>query len=382
MLLKAQTLTLLRDVLSEVIAERRDIVSICRKAGIKTTGIHVDQAARNHWFDVLEELNICERRTLDLFLMAVLEGAPGLHTRLGEILEPEIPLPALENFHSHPSHRLRSDFLLGRDPAALFCDRYDQWVEFLELARTPRSEVVLVPGARGQGHAYFQMRIEIEVEYREALPCRVLHFQSARSTLPVEPRGFQSAWAQMLDCRETDVEESLNRLLAHRNLLVLHPSIGAGIDAVQGAAGSSPWVEYYTHWLPKLLHEARPIHGLKCVQPLDWLPYPLTLQRLARLMGGVWPRDRGWIPRALQERWAKELIEVLKRGADRELPMVCLPDLTQITAAHVLNFCERIGLPESMRPDFVGNVLYGAQTSEQILQNIARVLPELRKESQ
>ncbi len=267
----------------------------------------------------------------------------------------------------------RQDRLLGwrvDNPRALDCDRTRQWGTVLDLAQTALDEVVLVPGADDQGHAFFLARVDVGLP---ELPPRRVEYVPWPEPFPRTKARFAAALADRLDTSEQGLPQRLADLLSEQNLIVLHNTLQPTVADYQAL------VRYYAEWLPEWLAEARRqgkgSGGLKVFQPIAWHPAGLLDRVVAgplRLLRGL--RAPHWTRLAEQRGRARALIAQLLRQQDRHLPILLLRDLAIIKEDDIRRFCHIIQMPEDRRQGFVDAALGRGKNPDRVLNFILQEL--------
>lgn len=267
-----------------------------------------------------------------------------------------------------------AQLVFGHSQRPLSCDRYAQWTDIDSVARQPSHQVVLLPGARNQGHEYFLLRVQMALTRQP--PRRIVPIWWKQHPFPRIAKDFLAALALGLRCEERDLVSALSIHLSHRNLVLLHRSIDHGFadDAI---------VRYYTDTLPSLLESVEAPYFLKIVQPIEWSQASLMKRLLAQLRIKVSTSPPEWALDAISQTEAQRLIVELKKRQRSPLVLYQMEELQDITREHVLKFCELVGYPrdsssvvaEIERVKFADRVLRGASSSMDILRQLARYLP-------
>lgn len=271
--------------------------------------------------------------------------------------------PSAPSRSTGAARRLR----LQRDRRPLHCDFEKQWDELCSaLPLRRRSEIALLPGARGQAHEYFVRRVQADLP-RDPLR-RVIRVEWRTRPFPKLRNDFLDALADSLKCTKEYLPSALREHLKHRNLFLLHPCVRDGFE--------DPALPlYYTQWLPQLLAEVDAPHHLICLQPLEWLRCGLMQKWLALFVNALWPRRLPFMHLALHEKAARKLIRTLMQQGT-QLPVQVLDELTDITRAHLSRFCKKLGMPSTKQEQFINLVMAGAHSSTDILEALAQRLAE------
>lgn len=316
-----------------------------------------------------ERVNILLRvyaKRLDEICARLVERFPACAARL--------PAPTVieqESDKSSERDPVRRRVLIDNQTEALDLDRYRQWHELLRRSRQPGHELILLSGARGQGHVYFLMRVELSLPSDP--PRAVLPVAWVRQPTPTAKGDFFAALGKTLGCGADgdSLRRELQRRLAQRNLILLHPLVREGFE-------EPALRRYYTEWLPELLGEMSSECSLKCIQPVEWVESSSLARGLVRALGWLYSQPPSWIKRARQSERARDLLATLVSTNNKALPIYRLPDLETIRREHVLDFCRMLQLPDERHAEFVDTVLNNARTSGDILLNIADYLPHYR----
>lgn len=318
----------------------------------------------------LNQLLLTAQDALPALLAAVRQRHPERYARHRHLLhhgeEPAGP-PAME-----PGDSIATRLLLGQATPALSCDRSVQWQWIQQSAQRPGHEMLLLPGARGQGHDYFLLRIYSELRQagRDPRSLQVLYVAWPDGVCPRLKRDGLGALARALGCadQEAAVREALGQTLQYRPLFLLHPCARWPLPS------RSRFVTYYCDWLPSLLPAAP--YGCKVVQPLEWIASPWPRRALAALLPRLLRRRFDWASQACSAADARALIHRLKLHSQERLPIESLPPLSQITLEHVLEFCDRIRYPadRKARPTFARQLMTGHLASDRILHELAMQL--------
>jgi hypothetical protein len=241
----------------------------------------------------------------------------------------------------------------------LACDRTRQWRAVLDLATAPGHRAILLPGAAGQGHEFFLMRVQTGLPRDPPREIVRVHFY--HRPFPRYDGEYHADLAAALDnCPEGRLRAVLRHRLALGNLVLLHDAIDRPVDpAVVDAC--------FRRWLPDLLGAAPHGGALKCLQPVVWAP---------GFLAGLFS-DRARRP--LKRRAAVSLLDAAARADSRRLQVHRLDDLEDITAQHVREFCRAAGLPPEVSERFVKDVMSGGETSSAaILREILKYFPMYR----
>ena len=322
----------------------------------------------------LNQLLLAEKDALPELLLIVRRRHPRRYTRYQHLLQQSADdsLPAVP----HPFDSISTRLLLGQAAHGLSCDRSVQWQWIQQSARRPGHELLLLPGARGQGHDYFLLRIHCELRQavREPRALQVLHVAWPGGVCPVLKRDVLWALARTLGCsdQEDAVREALWQNLQHQQLILLHPC------ARWPLPDKTRFVTYYGDLLPSLLPRDLGSHGCKVIQPVEWINSTWTQRAITYLIPRLLQRYIHWVSQARSAADAAELIARLKAHAQESLPIESLPPLTQITEEHVLEFCDRTRYPveREARPAFARRLMTGHLSSDQVLHELTMQLPD------
>ncbi len=155
----------------------------------------------------------------------------------------------------------------GHAPLALSCDRIPQWGVYGDRLRAPVSEALFVTGPEGEAHELLMERMRISLP-RDGWTRYDVRWSPH---FPARKVKFRECIAETLDCATEQLEPTLARTLAERDVLLLHqPVVGRRFrhDAV---------LRYYSEWLPELVaaveprdDDGAPRHVVKAVQCLQW----------------------------------------------------------------------------------------------------------------
>lgn len=318
---------------------------------------------------VMSDMDRTQRVTL---LLTEYQGRLG---SVGEALRQAFPAAFLDagplgnETHDDP---IRRRVLLHHQTEALDLDRYVQWQTLLARVRRPGHELVLLPGERGQGHAYFMMRIELSLPNDP--PRTIVSVSWNRQPVPGSKKDLFSDLAQALGCPADPIalRGELQRRLSQRNLILLHPLLREGFE-------EKSLQKYYGEWLPELLSDANPSGSVKIVQPIEWALASRWARLATAVLGWLPSEPRPFMRRARQAKRAQKLIADLLAQSCATLPVFRLRDLDQIQRAHIFEFCDALGLARAQQAEFVDSVLSGAKTASDILQNIGDYLPHYRQ---
>lgn len=283
----------------------------------------------------------------------LMEGGPGL---------PRAPTPAQAEGLLHGSP------VLGDPLLPLKCDRTHQWGEVTRLADVPAHLLILVPGARGQGHVYFSLRVQQAM--RGAQAAERLRVKWPNSRPPTTWMDARRQLAEALRCPPEQVSEHLRRHLDRAPLWLIHPTLGERhLDPCLA--------DYYSRWLQDVLrsHLRESRFHLRLLQPIAWEPATAAQARLARWAHFLWMEELGRVPRWDSERRARTLIKALQ-GAPGLLEVRCLEDLHEISDEHLLDFCKLARIPSERWQPFVAAVREGAVDADRLIDNIGRWLIE------
>ena len=256
---------------------------------------------------------------------------------------------------------------LQRDRRPLHCDFETQWDELCaSLPLRRRSEIALLPGARGQAHEYFVRRVQADLPRDPQR--RVVRVEWHTHPFPKLRSDFLDALADSLKCAKEYLPNALREHLKHRNLFLLHPCVRDGFE-------DRALVQYYTEWLPQVLAQVDAPHHLICLQPIEWLRCGFVQRWLALFVKALWPRQLPWMHLALHEKSARKLIRTLAQQST-QLPVQVLDELSDITRVHLGKFCKKIGMPNSEKEHFINLVMAGAHSSTDILEALGQRLAE------
>jgi hypothetical protein len=243
---------------------------------------------------------------------------------------------------------------------SLSCDRDPQWGRLTRVTPEPSHDLLIVPGAVGQGHDHFSRRIR---EMLIPLPPRSIVTVHWRKR-PSSRDEYFEAMATSMNIASGWLERELAERLSDSNLVLLHHCISARyVDPAL--------VSYYTDWLPALITDVHPRMSLKCVQPVAWTPESgvvesvLTWLRLKPSRG-----DEG-------KPQAEALITAIRASAG--LRGIRLQDLGDIPDSDLNEFCKDQGLTESQKAWFLAKVrARHPRNAEDLLASIDAVLPDAR----
>lgn len=258
-----------------------------------------------------------------------------------------VPLPSVDL--PAPTHE---------DPPSLRCDRTAQWQTIEDVMANGRSDVVLVPGARGEYHEHFLQRVERQLA---TVPERSIVGVKWRRR-PVGPDEYLGALAESFNTNRQGLPQALHERLSHKHLVLIHECLRSGFD-------DDDLVAYYTEWLPDLVATARGARSLKCIQAIEWPRIGL----LVRLI----PFGSSDDDEVAQ---AKGLVKRLKsRGVSSTLVTVCTPELQPITAEDVRRFCD-VFVEPGLGDELFAHVWAGKRrTSEDVLRSIDKYLKAKRR---
>jgi len=260
-----------------------------------------------------------------------------------------------------PQPRRRAPEPRDRDGLYLSCDRGDQWSYLTDLLqRHPRQhQLLLLPGPRGEAHDEFLKRIESRLPPDP--PRRIVTVTWSEYPCPRQAELLLADVALALDADERTLATTLRGELGRGQLILLQPSVHCFGPAA---------LDYATRLLPSCLREAGTTRfALKVVQPIEW-----PVRRL-----GV--RMAGWLKAIVgsasndAEAEAAAFMAALADHAGPELPVVGLPKLQPIVAAHLEAFCEANNLRRDRRAAFIADVLRDAHNSRDVLFNVQRLFP-------
>lgn len=253
--------------------------------------------------------------------------------------------------------------LISEDLPSFRCNRTHQWqtVEHVmtDLSDT-RHDVIVVPGARGEAHDHFLMRIERQLAKlpdRRIVPVRWRQRPSSREEYLGELAESMGKSSVPL------LREHLRALLQRKHVVLVHECLRGGFDDPHDL------VEYYGTWLPELVGGAARTGALKCVQAVEWprpsgggVPVVGSLLRLLRRPSS----DTDEIS------LAKRLVERLNAaGVSGTVATVCTDELQPITEDDVRRFCRDCGVPRELHDELVRTVMPAkGRTSEEILRAI------------
>lgn len=246
----------------------------------------------------------------------------------------------------------------------LACDRTRQWRAVLDHATAPGHCAILLPGAAGQGHEFFLMRVRTGLPRDPPREIVRVHFY--HRPFPRFEREYHADLAAALGhCPEDRLRAALRQRLARGNLVLLHDAIDRPVDPAAVEA-------CFQRWLPDLLGATPPGGALKCLQPVIW----------ARGFFAGFFADRARRP--LRRGAAASILDAVTRPRDRigsrRLQVHRLDDLEDITAQHVREFCRVAGLPPEVSEKFVKDVMSGGETSSAaILKEICVYYPRYRQ---
>jgi hypothetical protein len=235
-----------------------------------------------------------------------------------------------------------------------------QWSRVTDITPEPSHDLMVVPGAAGEGHEHFSRRVR---EMLTPLPPRSIVSVHWRKR-PASREEYLSVLASNMGVAESWLSREMAERMADSNLVLLHQCIGARyIDPVL--------IMYYTEWLPALLAEVKPRMSLKCVQPVAWTPEQ-----------GVVASALTWLrlkPAAADEGKpeAERLIAAIRSSAG--LRGIRLQDLSNITDADLDEFCQIQKLNETQKAWFLAKIQSrNPKTSEDKFESIDMFLPDAR----
>ncbi len=239
-------------------------------------------------------------------------------------------------------------------PDAIRCDRDAQWGQVTGLWENPQNCVILVPGACGQAHTYFEQRIA------RFLPGRPPRFIAAADWLhdpfPRSEVEFQEALAVGLDLPTPDrLVDELRRILAYRHLVILHRSVS---QRFAEEAESPALLMYYQTWLPQLLSKVQANMAVLCVQPVAWPMVSRWRGELARRLGAAIPEPLStWLRCGKSGYAAHRWMRHLEKNATTELPIFIFRELDDIPDKQLQDYCSHIlRLPEPAQRPFISSV--------------------------
>jgi hypothetical protein len=263
----------------------------------------------------------------------------------------------------------------GQHRVSLRCDRTQHWGLIETHAQEPASELLLMPGTRGQGHEHFLVRVEGELRRDPPRNVIALHWPRGR---PASQNDYLEVLAGHLEVEagpRVDVrvrlQERLATLLEHQNLVLLHPPVRARFL-------DDELVTYYIKTLPGLLAPGRVPFHLKCVQPLEWRATGSLHRVMARIARMLWAGsgDAEWIEVAFEESDANQLIRRLKDTGSSGLRVVPLPMLGDVPDQEIIQFFDRLGLPDTQRRRLLARIRLSSRTPEELFQAIDEYYPE------
>lgn len=268
------------------------------------------------------------------------------------------------------------------EPQDLACDRSEQWHSLDVLVQNAEHAAFLLPGKKGQGHCYFNLRVLIGLR-RD--PPRDVIWLAAHGHIPRDEPSYRDTLARALQCTEGQLPGELRSRMAHRNLVLLHPPADSFADAtaVGGCLGD---------WLPKLIEEATPRGYLKCIQPVEWQQSPPgPISRLNRLLfpeprldaladfykrlTGAKAESSNWKRQSTREHAMALVTELQAFSAHRgsgTLAIRSLTELSQIRKEHIEALCDILSIREPLRSEFTRRVFNPNVDSEAILQLILK----------
>lgn len=248
--------------------------------------------------------------------------------------------------------------LLSEDPPSLRCNRTAQWQTIEDVMANGRSDVVLVPGARGEYHEHFLQRVERQLA---TVPERSVVGVKWRRR-PVGRDEFLGAVAAALGTDTRQLPLALHERLAHKHVVLIHECLRSGFDDEDVLA-------YYAEWLPALVAQSRGKRSLKCVQAIEW-PRVSLIMRLIPF--GTTDDDEQGAARAFMKR-------LKDGGVSSTLATVATPELLPITAEDVRRFCDHFVDPP-IRDELFRHVWAGKRrTSEDVLRSIDKYLKAKRR---
>jgi TIR domain len=263
----------------------------------------------------------------------------------------------------------------GQQRVSLRCDRTQLWGLIETHAQEPASELLLIPGPRGQGHEHFLVRVEGEL--RRDPPRNVIALQWPRR--PASQNDYLEALASHLELEvgphvdlRPRLQERIATLLGHQNLVLLHPPIRSHFFDDELAT-------YYVETLPGLLSRREVPFHLKCVQPLKWRSSGSLHRLAARMTRMMWAGagEAEWIEEASEESDAYRLIKRLKDTASSALRVVPLPVLGEVPDVEIIQFFDRLGLSDAQRRRLLARIRSTSHTPEELFQAIDEYYPEL-----
>ena len=213
---------------------------------------------------------------------------------------------------------------LGRsqvDRPSLLCGRASQWLDVCQVAPARLHHVILVPGGRGQDPLHFRERVQVWLTPDPSRKMVSVRWQTPPKSLD----EMVDALAVMLKTTVDGVPQALKEMLAHQNLVLLHPCIEDGF-------AQAHFIEYYTKWLPAALAQ-RTGGALKCLQPVEWPIPEQTSGILSRLL------SRGGA-RSAARASALELIATLKSKQDLVVRVIDVDELLNLETAELERFLE------------------------------------------
>jgi hypothetical protein len=244
--------------------------------------------------------------------------------------------------------------------SSLRCNRALQWSRVTDVTPEPSHDLLIVPGAVGQAHDHFSLRIRemltpqpprsiVSVKWRKRPASRDEFFETLATNLDVAP-----AW----------LAREMGERMSDSNLVLVHHCISARyVDPAL--------ISYYTQWLPELLAQIRPRMSLKCVQPVAWTPEPGVVGNVL-----TWLRLK---PAASDEGKAdaEQLMNAIRGSAG--LRGIRLQELSDITDADLDEFCQVENLTERQKTWFLAKIrARNPKNSEEVLEGIDAVLPDVR----
>jgi hypothetical protein len=300
----------------------------------------------------------------------------------GERLLQELPRSRRELSDQEIRDRLFGGYVLGQDDRPLYCDRKLQWGELQPLiSAVPGHKVIFLPGAEHQGHEFFLIRmymrlpkdadsVVLPVSWKWTFPKTRVDSLGALALTLFQHEAPHAAVPPSDELIRT-LPETLNRQLADKNIVLLHPCLRDDF----GVEDRRPLVRYYTEWLPEVLERVGSGRNLVCVQPIEWPTAPLPFRIAATLIGHLFLAQLDWVRWARREQRAQELMRNVEAAAHRRLSVHELSKLSRIKEEDVEEFCKLVGIPKEERRAFINNVMRGSRTPVEIMTSISKWLP-------
>lgn len=250
---------------------------------------------------------------------------------------------------------------LASHPAIRTCDRFEQWGQIQRLASERMHRLIFIPGAAGQGHGYFSMRIERDLVTNPATTIRRLYWER-RS--PDSSSDYFADLAQKLHCTSDALPETLRDLLHERPILIVHKTL-------ESHYGDAVWQSLFFTGIPEMVRAVGPTrHGLQWVQPVSWDHCHWTVRWLHSMTSHA-NVIRRFLHPLCHEGEARRLMQSVSRsGTQSGLRVSVMSDITQITDEHVHAYLIEQGYSDDEVRTMIPDLLMGGPDSEQIIKRL------------